>query len=64
MFEALRSMLTEATPADLAPTVDVNTPPADWLPPMGASRKTWGNVFKNKERMDFCSEQFHYLASR
>ena len=31
------------------PVVDINHPPADWVPPVGASRKTWSNIYKNKE---------------
>ena len=33
--------------------VDYNHPPAGWIPPIGASRKTWANVLKNKENIDY-----------
>ena len=47
MFQLLQEAAAATEAA--APTVDVNTPPGDWVRPMGGSRKTWSNVFKNKQ---------------
>ena len=34
------------------------------VPPLGASRRTWHNVMKNKANINYCVEQFHYLGNR
>lgn len=47
MFQLLQEAAAAAEAA--APTVDVNNAPADWVRPMGGSRKTWANVYKNKQ---------------
>ena len=33
-------------------------PPAGYVPPMGSSRNTWTNIYKNKGRIDYCVQQF------
>ena len=33
-------------------------PPAGYVPPLGASRSTWTNIYKNKGRIDYCVQQF------
>ena len=30
----------------------------------GASRKTWSNIYKNKENINYCTTEFHYLKNR
>jgi hypothetical protein len=32
-------------------------PPAGWIPPIGASTNTWANIYKNKQRIDYCTDQ-------
>ncbi len=29
-------------------------PPAGFVPPLGSSRNTWTNIYKNKGRIDYC----------
>ncbi len=40
-------------------------PPAGYVPPLGASRSTWTNIYKNKGRIDYCVQQFEvkYFAT-
>mmetsp|Transcript_8184 Transcript_8184/g.12965 ORF Transcript_8184/g.12965 Transcript_8184/m.12965 type:complete len:82 (-) Transcript_8184:41-286(-) len=67
MFQVLRlTVLQEDGGAGVpeGPVVDYNHPPAGWIPPLGASRKTWANVLKNKENIDYCTTTFHYLGNR
>ena len=33
-------------------------PPEGYVPPLGASRNTWTNIYKNKGRIDYCVAQF------
>eukprot|EP00960_Hanusia_phi_P035497 751750-Hanusia_phi.AAC.2 len=33
-------------------------PPAGYVPPLGSSRNTWTNIYKNKGRIDYCVQQF------
>jgi len=33
-------------------------PPAGYVSPLGASRNTWTNIYKNKGRIDYCVQQF------
>ena len=33
-------------------------------PPIGASANTWANIYKNKQRIDYCVDQFAYLTNR
>ena len=33
-------------------------PPSGYIPPEGASRNTWANIYKNKGRIDYCVQQF------
>ena len=33
-------------------------PPSGYIPPQGASRNTWANIYKNKGRIDYCVQQF------
>jgi hypothetical protein len=39
-------------------------PPESWVAPLGASSRTWNNVMKNKDNIDYCTSQFHYLTTR
>jgi len=43
---------------------DILSPPKTWVPPMGASARTWVNIMKNKNNIDYCVNQFHYLSNR
>ena len=36
-------------------------PPAGYVPPLGASRSTWTNIYKNKGRIDYCVQQFEVM---
>ena len=41
-------------------------PPEGYVPPLGSSRNTWANIYKNKGRIDYCVQQFgvsYMLAS-
>lgn len=38
-------------------------PPAGYVPPLGSSRNTWTNIYKNKGRIDYCVQQFDVSAS-
>jgi hypothetical protein len=38
-------------------------PPAGYVPPLGASRSTWTNIYKNKGRIDYCVQQFEVSAN-
>ena len=33
-------------------------PPEGYVPPLGSSRETWTNIYKNKGRIDYCVQQF------
>lgn len=33
-------------------------PPEGYVPPLGSSRNTWANIYKNKGRIDYCVQQF------
>ena len=33
-------------------------PPEGYVPPLGSSRNTWMNIYKNKGRIDYCVQQF------
>ena len=33
-------------------------PPEGYVPPLGSSRNTWTNIYKNKGRIDYCVQQF------
>jgi len=33
-------------------------PPSGYVPPLGSSRNTWTNIYKNKGRIDYCVQQF------
>jgi len=39
-------------------------PPTTWTPPLGTSSKTWANILKNKDDINFCVTQFHYFGTR
>ncbi|EKX52077.1 hypothetical protein GUITHDRAFT_150671 [Guillardia theta CCMP2712] len=39
-------------------------PPSGYVPPLGASHRTWTNIYKNKGRIDYCVSQFSYLTNR
>ena len=39
-------------------------PPAGYVPPLGASRSTWTNIYKNKGRIDYCVQQFEVINFR
>ena len=69
MFDSLKSaqQLTclETVSADIqGPYTIIPGPPAGWVPPIGASSNTWANIYKNKQRIDYCVDQFAYLTNR
>ena len=68
MFETLRMQFTklenEGDTASGGPGSTDPAPPATWMPPMGASAKTWHNIMSNKNNIDYCVTQFHYLGNR
>ncbi len=37
-------------------------PPEGYVPPLGSSRETWTNIYKNKGRIDYCVQQFGVSA--
>jgi hypothetical protein len=62
MFEVLRqhqqtTMLETANIDMQGPYTVIPGPPAGWIPPIGASTNTWANIYKNKQRMDYCTDQ-------
>lgn len=51
------------TPASPSPA----SPPSRHSHPIrraGASRKTWSNIYKNKQNIKYCTDEFHYLKNR
>jgi len=65
MFEVLRETKLETITADVqGPYTVIPGPPAGWVPPIGASANTWANIYKNKQRIDYCVDQFAYLTNR
>jgi len=68
MFQLLaeRAMLseTEAGADSTAAAGELLAPPKTWVPPLGASARTWQNILKNKNNIDYCTSQFHYLSTR
>ena len=38
-------------------------PPSGYVPPLGSSRNTWTNIYKNKGRIDYCVQQFGVSVS-
>ncbi len=55
MFEILRTTQLETVSADVqGPYTVIPGPPAGWVPPIGASANTWANIYKNKQRIDYC----------
>ena len=43
---------------DAASSGGIPEPPNGYVPPMGSSRNTWTNIYKNKGRIDYCVQQF------
>jgi len=39
----------------------VPPPPPSYVPPTGASKMTWPNIYKNLKRIDYCVDQFDYV---
>jgi hypothetical protein len=39
-------------------------PPEGYVPPLGSSRETWTNIYKNKGRIDYCVQQFGVCSQR
>ena len=39
-------------------------PPEGYVPPLGSSRNTWTNIYKNKGRIDYCVQQFGVSLQR
>ncbi|KAJ1475976.1 hypothetical protein T484DRAFT_1908738 [Baffinella frigidus] len=65
MFEALRTTKLQTVDAEIqGPYTVIPGPPAGWMPPIGASSNTWANIYKNKQRIDYCVDQFAYLTNR
>jgi len=60
MYQLLISRLEESSES----AGELLAPPASWVPPMGASARTWSNILKNKNNIDYCVSQFHYLGTR
>eukprot|EP00960_Hanusia_phi_P041109 754827-Hanusia_phi.AAC.16 len=67
MFENLRHHFSELETVSAevqGPYTVIPGPPAGWVPPIGASANTWANIYKNKQRIDYCVDQFAYLTNR
>mmetsp|Transcript_55984 Transcript_55984/g.137234 ORF Transcript_55984/g.137234 Transcript_55984/m.137234 type:complete len:80 (-) Transcript_55984:526-765(-) len=65
MFDALRQTMLEGSATNVqGPYTIIPGPPAGWVPPAGASTNTWANIYKNKQRMDYCTDQFAYITNR
>jgi hypothetical protein len=66
MFQllAIQSKLTEEGGDSTAAAGEILSPPKSWVPPLGASARTWSNILKNKNNIDYCTSQFHYLSTR
>lgn len=67
MFELLRTRVfskLEEEGESTAAAGELLAPPASWVPPLGASARTWANILKNKNNIDYCTSQFHYLGTR
>ena len=64
LFEVLRTTVLETVSADVqGPYTIIPGPPAGWVPPIGASTNNWANIYKNKQRIDYCVDQFAYLTN-
>ena len=57
-------MLETASVDVQGPYTVIPGPPAGWIPPIGASTNTWANIYENKQRIDYCTDQFAYLTNR
>lgn len=65
MFQSLRDTMLETGSVDIqGPYTVIPGPPAGWIPPIGASTNTWANIYENKQRIDYCTDQFAYLTNR
>jgi hypothetical protein len=67
MFELLRTRVfskLEESDQSTEAAGELLSPPATWVPPLGASARTWANILKNKNNIDYCTSQFHYLGTR
>ena len=68
MFQLLaeRAMLQEesASGTGTAAAGELLAPPKTWVAPLGASARTWHNILQNKNNIDYCTSQFHYLKTR
>ena len=42
----------------------IASPPPGYIPPIGATDRTWPNIYRNMKHMDFCKDQFDLLANR
>lgn len=63
MFEVVAASM-RARREMLAEDGEIPPPSPTWIPPLGASRRTWANVYKNKSNIDYCVAEFHYLSNR
>ena len=65
MFEILHTQKLQTVDAEIqGPYTVIPGPPAGWIPPIGASSNTWADIYKNKQRIDYCVDQFAYLTNR
>jgi hypothetical protein len=42
----------------------IGKPPPGYVAPLGSTPRTWPNIYRNMQHMDFCKDQFDYLANR
>eukprot|EP00285_Hemiselmis_virescens_P015052 CAMPEP_0173378442 /NCGR_PEP_ID=MMETSP1356-20130122/1604_1 /TAXON_ID=77927 ORGANISM="Hemiselmis virescens, Strain PCC157" /NCGR_SAMPLE_ID=MMETSP1356 /ASSEMBLY_ACC=CAM_ASM_000847 /LENGTH=77 /DNA_ID=CAMNT_0014331507 /DNA_START=101 /DNA_END=334 /DNA_ORIENTATION=- len=63
MFELLKATAAQVLD-DKPKEFTIKHPPSDYIAPQGASRNTWRNIYKNKENIKYCTQQFHYLSNR
>eukprot|EP00960_Hanusia_phi_P032286 749787-Hanusia_phi.AAC.1 len=64
MFEVVAASMRKGKTEMLEQDGEIPVPPPTWIPPLGASRRTWSNVYKNKSNIDYCVAEFHYLSNR
>ncbi|EKX40479.1 hypothetical protein GUITHDRAFT_113510 [Guillardia theta CCMP2712] len=58
------ALLKSSGPSMFFKLEGIPEPPAGYVPPLGSSRNTWTNIYKNKGRIDYCVQQFDYLSNR
>eukprot|EP00960_Hanusia_phi_P039317 753846-Hanusia_phi.AAC.1 len=64
VFTICHQSLAFTTSAAHLVLVSTHVVAAVQIAPIGASRRTWVNILQNKESIDYCTSEFHYLMNR